>query len=70
MEVDDLPPMPMEIETCDTQGCYAGTLIAPETLDAMRNGTELRFVVQNVQRSEIRMTMKLGGFTGAYERME
>lgn len=69
MSVDDGKPEALQIQTCDAKGCYAGGLITPEKLAAMRKGAALKLVFQNLQKKAITVPVPLKGFEAAYAKL-
>ncbi len=54
------------MQTCEAAGCYAGLRIEPALLEALRTGSELTFVIKDLQKRDITLTLTLDGFADAY----
>ena len=60
----------MALQTCDTQGCYAGDPVTPEVLTAMQRGETMTVTFQDLQRQDIAVPVSLLGFTDAFARIK
>lgn len=70
MQIDDVAPMAIPIQTCDAAGCYAGYLIEDKLISAMRNGSKLVLSFFDLQKQKIAPEFTLAGFTSAYAKVE
>jgi len=68
--VDEQPIKTLPLQTCDGSGCYAGDVVAPELLAAMKNGTTLQVTFQDAAQRDIGVPVSLAGFTAAYEKIQ
>ena len=69
VSIDDGKPEALKIQTCDAKGCYAGGPITLEKLAAMRKGTTLKLVFQNLRKKPVTMPVPLKGFEAAYAKL-
>jgi invasion protein IalB len=69
MAVDDAPAETLQIQTCDANGCYAGTPITPDKLAAMTKGTKLNVTFEDLKRQKITVPLPLKGFEDAYKKL-
>ncbi len=66
MSVDSEARDPLEVQTCEAAGCYAGLRIESALLVALRTGSELTFVIKDLQKRDITLALTLDGFADAY----
>jgi len=67
LKVDEREPIQIDIQTCDSAGCYAGDIISPDFQLAMGKGTKLAIIFSDLKKQEIQIPINLNGFTVAYE---
>jgi len=70
LQVDDLPQTHFTVQTCDLKGCYAGEQLSDQLLNAMKSGTKLLVIFQNLQKKSISVPLTLGDFDEAYKRIQ
>jgi invasion protein IalB len=70
LQVDDEKPQPLELQTCDLKGCYAGTPLPPEMLSAMKAGKRLTITFQNLAKENIVVPLTLANFAEAYQKIQ
>jgi invasion protein IalB len=70
LQVDDGKAVDLQIQTCETRGCYAGTPIAPELLAALKSGKQLKVSFQNLAKETITIPMPLADFAAAYDKIK
>jgi invasion protein IalB len=58
------------VQTCTPTGCVAGAALGDALLASLRGGKELKVAFQNMARQTITVTMPLGGFGIAYEKIK
>lgn len=63
-------PQQLTVQTCDLEGCYAGTAVSPGMLSAMKTGRHLTVSFQNLSRTTIRVPVLLEGFNEAYREIQ
>lgn len=68
--IDEGKPERLNIQTCNQQGCFVGTVLAEAVIAAMRAGKQLRIVFQNANKQAITVTMPLAGFALAYDKVK
>jgi len=69
-QLEDQKPQQLTVQTCDLEGCYAGTAVSPGMLSAMKAGGLLTVSFQNLSRTTIRVPVPLEGFDGAYREIQ
>jgi invasion protein IalB len=70
LKVDQGQPLVLEIQSCDPNGCYAGTAIDAALLSGLKAGNTLHATVQSLARETIDVPVPLAGFSAAYARIE
>lgn len=70
VRIDERPPTQLALQTCDVQGCYAGTPISPDMLAGMKAGKRFNVAFQNLSKETITVGFDLANFAEAYGRIE
>ena len=70
LQVDDGKTSDLQIQTCETRGCYATTPIAPDLLAALKSGKQLKVSFQNLAKETITIPMPLADFAAAYDKIK
>jgi invasion protein IalB len=70
LEVDDGRTTDLQIQTCESRGCYAGTPVGPDLLAALRSGKQLKISFQNLSKETITIPLPLGDFAAAYDKIK
>ncbi|MBR1157206.1 invasion associated locus B family protein [Bradyrhizobium sp. JYMT SZCCT0428] len=70
LQIDDRKVLNLQIQTCEARGCYANLPVAPDMLDAMRSGKQLKVSFQNLAKETITIPMPLADFAAAYEKIK
>jgi len=70
VRVDEQAPLQLAIQTCDLQGCYAGSPISPDMLKAMKAGKQLGVGFQNLSKQAITVPLTLTQFAEAYRAIQ
>jgi invasion protein IalB len=66
MSIDGTSIGAVEFQTCDQNGCYAGTPVSDSVLNALMKGQTLNLTVQNQQHQAETVPITLIGFAKAY----
>jgi invasion protein IalB len=69
LQVDEGKPLDLQVQTCEAQGCFAGSAMDAELLAAIKAGKQLTIEVQTLNREKLSFAIPLEGFTAAYERV-
>lgn len=69
-QVDDGKTVDLQIQTCETRGCFANTAIAPDLLTALKSGKQLKLSFQNLSKEAITIPMPLADFAAAYDKIK
>jgi invasion protein IalB len=70
LEVDDGRTTDLQIQTCESRGCYAGTPVGPDLLAALKSGKQLKISFQNLSKETITIPLPLGDFAAAYDKIK
>jgi invasion protein IalB len=70
LQVDDGATTDMQIQTCESRGCYAGATIAPDLLAAMKSGKQLKISFQNLNKETLTVPLPLADFAAAYDKIK
>ena len=70
LQVDDGRTTDLQIETCESRGCYAGTPVGPDLLAALKSGKQLKISFQNLSKETITIPLPLGDFAAAYDKIK
>jgi invasion protein IalB len=68
-QVDGQKQQQLKVQSCDLQGCYAGTAVSTGMLSTMKTKGKLTVTFQDLSRTTIRVPVSLEGFNGAYEKI-
>ncbi len=69
LAIDNGKPRKLAIETCQQSGCFANTIIDGAMLKALQQGNKMTVGMQTVTRKPITITVKLSGFTAAFNKL-
>jgi invasion protein IalB len=70
LQVDDGKTVDLQIQTCETRGCFANSPIAPDLLAALKSGKQLKISFQNLAKEAIAIPMPLADFAAAYDKIK
>ena len=70
MKIDERKPIALQIQTCDLQGCYAGSPISPDLLNAMKSGKRLSITFQDINKRNIAVPLTLERFAEVYRTIQ
>jgi invasion protein IalB len=70
LQIDEGKALALALQTCDLKGCYAGTLVSPEMLAALRAGKKLSITFQNLTKENITIPMQLTNFAPVYQKIQ
>ena len=69
-QVDENPPQTLDFRACDRRGCYAQTLVTPDTLASLKKGKQLTLSFQNLAQKPIKISLSLGGFEETFDKIQ
>jgi invasion protein IalB len=70
LQVDDGKTVDLQIQTCESRGCYASAPIAPDALVALKTGKQLNVTFQTLAKETIKVPMPLADFAAAYDKIK
>lgn len=70
LQVDDGKTADLQIQTCENRGCHASSQIAPDLLNALQSGKQLKLSFQNLAKETITIPMPLTDFAAAYDKIK
>jgi invasion protein IalB len=70
LQVDDGKSVDLQIQTCETRGCFANSPVAPDLLAALKSGKQLNISFQNLAKEAISIPMPLADFAAAYDKIK
>jgi invasion protein IalB len=70
LQVDDGKTVELQIQTCESRGCYASAPIAPDALAALKAGKQLNVTFQTLGKETIKVPMPLTDFAVAYDKIK
>jgi invasion protein IalB len=70
MQIDEAEPLKFDVQTCDANGCYAGSPMTDEMIAALKRGKTLKVGFQGVNREPVSIPFSLVGFTASFEQVE
>jgi invasion protein IalB len=69
IDVDEKNPQRLELQTCDGNGCYAGSPVSDDFLASMLKGQKFNIKFQDLNKQEIRLQLSLVGFAAAFDKI-
>ena len=69
MQFDKGKSETLPVQTCDAQGCYAGTQVTAEMQAAFEKSQQLLVVFQDLKKQPISIPVALAGFAEAYAKL-
>lgn len=69
-QVDDGKATDLQIQTCESRGCYANTPIVPDALTALKSGKQIKVSFQTLSKETITIPMPLTDFASAYDKIK
>jgi invasion protein IalB len=70
IDVDGSELLNLPFQTCETNGCFAGTAVTSDQLDRLLAGQSLNIQLQSVNKQPINVPMSLIGFTSSYKKIQ
>jgi len=70
LQVDDGKATDLQIQTCETRGCYASAPVAADMLAALKGGKQLNVSFQTLAKETIKIPMPLTDFAAAYDKIK
>lgn len=70
LDVDGGDAVKLDYQTCDANGCYAGSPVSDQLLQSMFRGQKLNLTIRALNKQEIKIPLELTGFTAAYRKIQ
>ncbi len=70
MQIDESEPLKFDVQTCDANGCYAGSPLTDEMIAGLKRGKALKVGFQGVNREPVSIPFSLAGFTASFEQVQ
>ena len=70
LDVDGANSFKLDYQTCDANGCYAGSPVSEDLLQALFRGQKLNITIQALNKQPVKIPMELTGFTAAYRNIQ
>jgi len=70
VQVDDGKTERYPIQTCAQNGCFVAAPVADAVIGTLRGGKNLKVAFQSLTKQTITVTMPLGGFALAYDKIK
>src|ERR1700722_11975748 len=70
LQVDDGKVTDLQIQTCETRGCYATIPVVPDVLAALKSGKQMKLSFQTMNKETIAIPMPLVDFAAAYDKIK
>jgi invasion protein IalB len=67
---DGRPFDTLPLQTCNDQGCFAGSTVSAELLAALKAGTTLEVTMQDQSQRDVTVPVSLSGFSDAFTRIQ
>jgi invasion protein IalB len=69
LAIDEKAPKKEPVQMCDQKGCYVGLPLNDALLAELQSGKTLSVTFKNLQKSDIKIPVPLGGFKEAYQKL-
>src|SRR6185437_7640201 len=70
LQVDEGKVMELQIQTCESRGCYATMPLPADVLAAMKSGKQMKLSFQSMNKETIAVPMPLADFAAAYDKIK
>jgi invasion protein IalB len=69
VRIDEQEALQLEIQTCNEDGCYAGSAVSEEMLASMIGGKTFSVTFRNLEKKEMTVPVPLADFGPAYAKV-
>ena len=69
VSIDGKNPLSLKIQTCNREGCFAGSAISSDMLASMIRGKRLTITFSNLAKKKITVPVVLEGFGQSYQKV-
>jgi invasion protein IalB len=70
LQVDENKTDDFQIQTCEARGCIIAAPLTADLLAAMKTGTQLKVIFQNLNRENLSIPLTLDGFAEAFAKVQ
>jgi invasion protein IalB len=67
LQIDETEPLKFPIQTCDSNGCYAGSPLQDELIAGLKRGKALKMGFQGLDQKPVAIPFVLAGFTNSFD---
>ena len=69
LRIDEQDAQQLAVQTCNKDGCYAGSAVSEQMLASMMVGQQLTLTFRNLAQKEMTVPVPLAGFGPAYRKV-
>jgi invasion protein IalB len=70
LQIDNGKAMPIPLDTCGPQGCFAEMQISPDLLSALKAGKRLSITYQNSAKNNVVVPLVLDNFGESFQKIQ
>jgi invasion protein IalB len=70
LQVDEGKVTELQIQTCESRGCYATIPLPPDVLATLKSGKQMKVSFQTMNKETISIPMPLSDFAAAYDKIK
>jgi invasion protein IalB len=70
VQIDEGKSERFPIQTCAQNGCFVAAPVSDQVIGALRGGKNLKVAFQSLTKQTVTVTMPLGGFALAYDKIK
>jgi invasion protein IalB len=70
LQLEGQKPQQLQVQTCDSKGCYVGTAVSSGMLAAMKQSERLTIIFEDLPKNKISVPVPLKGFAEAYQKIQ
>ena len=70
VQLEGQRPQQLQVQTCDSKGCYAGASVSSNMLAVMKQSERLTIIFEDLPKNKISVPVPLKGFAEAYQKIQ
>lgn len=70
LQLEGQKPQQLQVQTCDSKGCYVGTAVSSSMLAALKQNKHLTIIFEDLPKNKISVPVPLKGFAEAYQKIQ
>ena len=70
VQIDKQLPQQLAVQTCNAEGCYAGSAVSSDMLASLMGGERLTVTFRNLAKEEMTVPVPLAGFGPAFRQVQ